>query len=119
MKNVLAYIVTYRSGVFDFRNAALNYFVKFVCSSFFCFDRLDVCKCSTVGYGGNQQLGADIKTPKMVIDDFMDRRFGMFIHFGPVSLRGTEIGWSLGKEVPIVEIYIKNCLLIKTRILEY
>ena len=29
-----------------------------------------------------------------------DARFGMFVHFGPVSLKGTEIGWSRGKEVP-------------------
>src|SRR3546814_533843 len=29
----------------------------------------------------------------------MDKRFGMFIHWGPVSLRGTEIGWSRGREV--------------------
>ena len=28
-------------------------------------------------------------------------RFGLFIHWGPVSLEGTEIGWSRGKEVPI------------------
>ncbi len=33
-----------------------------------------------------------------------DARFGMFIHWGPVSLKGTEIGWSRGKEIP-VEIY--------------
>ncbi len=25
----------------------------------------------------------------------------MFIHWGPVTLRGTEIGWSRGKQVPI------------------
>jgi alpha-L-fucosidase len=25
---------------------------------------------------------------------FTDARFGMFIHWGPVSLKGTEIGWS-------------------------
>jgi hypothetical protein len=30
-----------------------------------------------------------------------DARFGMFIHWGPVSLKGTEIGWSRGREVPI------------------
>src|SRR5271157_3052617 len=30
-------------------------------------------------------------------------RFGMFIHWGPVSLKGTEIGWSRGSEVPIAE----------------
>ncbi len=30
-------------------------------------------------------------------------RFGMFIHWGPVSLKGTEIGWSRGAEVPAEE----------------
>lgn len=32
---------------------------------------------------------------------FRDARFGMFIHWGPVSLKGTEIGWSRGKQVPV------------------
>jgi alpha-L-fucosidase len=32
-----------------------------------------------------------------------EARFGMFVHWGPVSLRGTEIGWSRGKEVPVEE----------------
>ena len=32
-----------------------------------------------------------------------DARFGMFIHWGPVSLKGTEIGWSRGAEVPVAE----------------
>jgi alpha-L-fucosidase len=41
-----------------------------------------------------------VRTPKAVINDFMDQRFGMFIHFGPVTERGTEIGWSRNKEVP-------------------
>jgi alpha-L-fucosidase len=31
-------------------------------------------------------------------------RFGMFIHWGPVSLTGREIGWSRGAETP-VEVY--------------
>jgi alpha-L-fucosidase len=30
---------------------------------------------------------------------FMDMRFGMFIHWGPVALRGTEIGWSRNHQV--------------------
>jgi len=30
-----------------------------------------------------------------------EARFGLFIHWGPVSLEGTEIGWSRGKEVPV------------------
>ncbi len=34
---------------------------------------------------------------------WQDARFGMFIHWGPVSLKGTEIGWSRGSEVPIEE----------------
>jgi alpha-L-fucosidase len=34
---------------------------------------------------------------------WQDARFGMFIHWGPVSLKGTEIGWSRGAEVPIAE----------------
>ncbi len=32
-----------------------------------------------------------------------DARFGMFIHWGPVSLKGTEIGWSRGSQIPIDE----------------
>ena len=32
-----------------------------------------------------------------------EARFGMFVHWGPVSLRGTEIGWSRGKEVTVEE----------------
>ena len=27
-------------------------------------------------------------------------RFGMFIHWGPVSIKGTEIGWSRGAKFP-------------------
>jgi alpha-L-fucosidase len=32
-----------------------------------------------------------------------ESRFGMFVHWGPVSLKGTEIGWSRGREVPEAE----------------
>jgi alpha-L-fucosidase len=39
------------------------------------------------------------KTPKANLPEFMDKRFGMFVHFGPITLRGTEIGWSRNKEV--------------------
>ncbi len=37
------------------------------------------------------------------IEEWKDARFGMFIHWGPVSLKGTEIGWSRGREVPVEE----------------
>jgi alpha-L-fucosidase len=37
------------------------------------------------------------------IKNWQDARFGMFIHWGPVSLKGTEIGWSRGAQIPIEE----------------
>lgn len=40
-------------------------------------------------------------TDQTVIDEFMDLRFGMFIHWGPVTLRGTELGWSRGNQVSV------------------
>jgi alpha-L-fucosidase len=35
--------------------------------------------------------------------DFQSRRFGMFVHWGPVSLTGHELGWARGSEVPAAE----------------
>jgi alpha-L-fucosidase len=32
-----------------------------------------------------------------------EARFGMFIHWGPVSIKGTEIGWSRGAPIPVEE----------------
>jgi alpha-L-fucosidase len=37
------------------------------------------------------------------LDWWQEARFGMFIHWGPVSLKGTEIGWSRGEQVPVEE----------------
>jgi len=47
----------------------------------------------------NNAVDPVILTPKKYVDDFMAKRFGMFIHWGPVALRGTEIGWSRNREV--------------------
>ena len=38
------------------------------------------------------------------IEHWRSLRFGMFIHWGPVSLTGHEIGWSRGAQTP-VEVY--------------
>ncbi len=46
----------------------------------------------------NKTIGNEKK-----IEEWKDNRFGMFIHWGPVSLKGTEIGWSRGREIPIAE----------------
>jgi len=35
------------------------------------------------------------------VSRWQDMRFGMFIHWGPVSLTAKEIGWSRGRETPI------------------
>lgn len=40
--------------------------------------------------------GEDPGAPGAAIERWKDLRFGMFIHWGPVSLAGTEIGWSRG-----------------------
>lgn len=42
-----------------------------------------------------------IEVDPSALKQWQDRRFGMFIHWGPVSLTGQEIGWSRGQEVPI------------------
>jgi len=39
-------------------------------------------------------------TDKTILSQWRHDRFGMFIHWGPVTLRGTEISWSRGKQVP-------------------
>ena len=42
-------------------------------------------------------------TNEELLKEFMDMKFGMFVHWGPVSLEGTEIGWSRGREIPAEE----------------
>jgi len=37
------------------------------------------------------------------LERWQEMRFGMFIHWGPVSLTGHEIGWSRGAQTPIDE----------------
>jgi alpha-L-fucosidase len=44
------------------------------------------------------------KADPAAVAHWQSLRFGMFIHWGPVSLTGHEIGWSRGKETPI-EVY--------------
>jgi alpha-L-fucosidase len=45
----------------------------------------------------------EFKSKEERLEWWKDLRFGMSIHWGPVSLKGTEIGWSRGKEVPTDE----------------
>jgi alpha-L-fucosidase len=43
------------------------------------------------------------KTKEERLEWWKDARFGMFIHWGPVSIKGTEIGWSRGREWSVEE----------------
>ncbi len=44
------------------------------------------------------------KADPAAVAHWQSLRFGMFIHWGPVSLTGKEIGWSRGAQTP-VEVY--------------
>ena len=63
-----------------------------------------ICLMSTIHmqaqYSGGGEANPDLPTHKEALRKFMDMRFGMFIHWGPVSLRGEEISWSRGREIP-------------------
>lgn len=52
-------------------------------------------------FGGGGEAYPDLHTNQEALRNWRDMRFGMFIHWGPVALRGTEISWSRGREVPI------------------
>lgn len=41
--------------------------------------------------------------PDQRLEWWKEAKYGMFIHWGPVSLKGTEIGWSRGEQVPVEE----------------
>lgn len=44
-----------------------------------------------------------IPVQESAVARWREARFGMFIHWGPVSLTGKEIGWSRGQETPVEE----------------
>ncbi|MEO6687166.1 MAG: alpha-L-fucosidase [Dyadobacter sp.] len=52
---------------------------------------------------GGGEAYPDLHPDKEAMARFQSNKFGMFLHWGPVTLRGTEIGWSRGKIVPIAD----------------
>ena len=46
-----------------------------------------------------------LKPDPAALRRWQDMRFGMFIHWGPVSIKGTEIGWSRGGERRGTEVF--------------
>ncbi len=51
-------------------------------------------------FSGGGEANPGLSTHKQALDKFREMRFGMFIHWGPVSLRGEEISWSRGTKIP-------------------
>ena len=45
---------------------------------------------------GNTYAGGKETAHQQALKKWQEMRFGLFIHWGPVSLKGTEIGWSRG-----------------------
>jgi len=58
---------------------------------------------ATVQLRAEEQPKPWLKPDPAALKHWQDMRFGMFIHWGPVSLTGREIGWSRGTQTPIEE----------------
>ncbi len=56
------------------------------------------CCSSQVGAGNVTDTGDYLKAGEQDVQAWRQMKFGLFIHWGPVSLKGTEIGWSRGGE---------------------
>lgn len=52
---------------------------------------------------GAGETGAPAGDDEARLAWWREARFGLFIHWGPVALKGTEIGWSRGAQVPVEE----------------
>ncbi|MEA1878987.1 MAG: alpha-L-fucosidase [Bacteroidota bacterium] len=50
---------------------------------------------------GGGEANPNLTTNVDALEAWQDMRFGMFVHWGPVALKGTEIGWSRGREIPV------------------
>ncbi|MBN1395056.1 MAG: alpha-L-fucosidase [Pirellulales bacterium] len=59
---------------------------------------------STVASSEQTKEAPQPTAPPEAVAHWQDLKFGIFIHWGPVCLAGTELGHSRGKEVP-VEVY--------------
>ncbi len=68
----------------------------------FAFLVLPFLSCQSQLSGGGE-ANPSLHTNREALQRWEALRFGMFIHWGPVALRGTEIGWSRGTSVPVTE----------------
>ncbi|MHC4440071.1 MAG: alpha-L-fucosidase, partial [Planctomycetota bacterium] len=62
----------------------------------FCFlSAFFVCQVDAASAKNNPDY---LNAKEQDIQKWRDMKFGLFVHWGPVSLKGTEIGWSRGGE---------------------
>ncbi len=66
----------------------------------FLFSCLALCIAFSAAAEGDASDWTDPGPDPESLAKWQSWRFGMFIHWGPVSLKGTEIGWSRGRQVP-------------------
>jgi alpha-L-fucosidase len=73
--------------------AARSHTIRLICLS---------CVFGAAAWTGPAQAGTGqlnyLKASDEDVQWWRDLKFGLFIHWGPVSLKGTEIGWSRGGE---------------------
>jgi len=74
--------------------------MRFASALLFAFILAATCLLSARAAEENKDY---LKASPEAIAKWQQMRFGMFIHWGPVSLKGTEIGWSRGAQIPIEE----------------
>ncbi len=56
------------------------------------------CSAESADAASLKEPGNYLKASEQDIQQWQEMKFGLFIHWGPVSLKGTEIGWSRGGE---------------------
>ncbi|MHC4087816.1 MAG: alpha-L-fucosidase [Planctomycetota bacterium] len=59
---------------------------------------LTACSTKQVEAGNSETSKDYLKAAEQDMQAWREMKFGLFIHWGPVSLKGTEIGWSRGGE---------------------
>jgi len=57
-----------------------------------------VCSVEQVTAQNSTESANFLKADRQDVQRWREMKFGLFIHWGPVSLKGTEIGWSRGGE---------------------
>jgi alpha-L-fucosidase len=70
--------------------------------------------CSTKQVEAGETSKDYLQAGEQDMQAWREMKFGLFIHWGPVSLKGTEIGWSRGGERSSTPT--SGCSLLKMRV---